>query len=63
MPAIVTASSLRSILGVSASLYDDKYLNDIIDTTESVILPMLVTYKSPVAKAELDDNVATFTTQ
>lgn len=63
MPSIVTASQLRSILGVSASLYDDNYLNDIIDTTESVILPMLVTYKSPVAKAELDDNVATFTTQ
>lgn len=63
MPAIVTASQLRSILGVSASLYNDAYLDDVLDSAESVILPMLVTYKSPVAKAELSDNVATFTTQ
>ena len=63
MPSIVAASELRSILGVSASLYNDAYLNDIIDACESVILPMLVTYKAPIANAELSENVATFGTQ
>ena len=42
MPAIVTAAQLRQILGVSSSLYNDAYLNDIIDTSEGVILPLLV---------------------
>jgi hypothetical protein len=63
MPTIVTASELRTILGVSSSLYSDAYLNDIIDATESIILPMLVTYKAPIAAAELSDNVATIITQ
>lgn len=63
MPTIVTASELRAILGVSSSLYSDAYLNDIIDACENVLLPMLVTYKAPIAKAELNDNVATIVTQ
>lgn len=63
MPTIVTTAQFRSILGVSASLYNDAYLDDIIDATESVILPMLVTYKAPIAAAELSDNVATIVTQ
>lgn len=63
MPSIVNAAALRSILGVSASLYNDAYLDDILDTSESVILPMLVTYKAPIAAAELSDNVATIITQ
>lgn len=63
MPTIVTATELRTILGVSSSLYNDAYLNDIIDATESIILPMLVTYKAPIAAAELSDNVATIITQ
>jgi len=50
------------VLGVSSSLYDDTYLNQIIDTAETVILPMLVTFKSPIEKVSLTDNVATFTT-
>ena len=29
MPNIITAAQLRSVLGVSSSLYDDNYLNDI----------------------------------
>jgi hypothetical protein len=62
LPTIITASQLRSVLGVSSSLYDDSYLNQIIDTAESVILPMLVTFKSPIDKVSLTDNVATFTT-
>ena len=62
MPTIVLASELRTILGVSSSLYDDAYLNDIIDTAENVILPMLVKYAAPIGAAELSDNVATFAT-
>ena len=62
MPTIITATELRSVLGVSSSLYSDSYLNEIIDTAEGVILPMLVSFKSPIQEAELSDNVATFTT-
>lgn len=62
MPTIVTASELRTILGVSSSLYNDAYLNDIIDTSENVILPMLVTYSTRVDKVKLEDNVAYFHT-
>ena len=62
MPSIITATELRSILGVSSSLYNDTYLDGIIDTAEGVILPMLVTFKSPIQKVSLTDNVATFTT-
>ena len=62
MPSIITASELRSVLGVSSALYDDTYLNGIIDTSENTILPMLVTFKSAVQKTVLTDNVATFTT-
>ena len=62
MPTIITATELRSVLGVSSALYDDTYLNGIIDTSENTILPMLVTFKSPIQKTVLNDNVATFTT-
>ena len=41
MPTIITATQLRKVLGVSVSLYDDAYLDQIIDTAEGVILPML----------------------
>ena len=62
MPTIVTATELRGILGVSSTLYSDSYLNDIIDTAETVVLPMLVTFSQPVSKVSLTDNVATYTT-
>lgn len=62
MPSIITATELRGVLGVSSSLYDDTYLNGIIDTAEGVIIPMLVSFKSPIQEAELKNNVATFTT-
>jgi hypothetical protein len=62
MPTIITATELRSVLGVSSALYDDTYLNGIIDTAENTILPMLVSFKSPIQKVSLTDNVATFTT-
>ena len=60
MATIVTVAELRSILGVSTSLYNDAYLTDIIDTAESVILPMLVKYSSPIDVVSLQDNIATY---
>ncbi len=63
MPAIITASQLRSVLGVSSSLYDDAYLNDIIDTAEQVILPLLIQNSTAVIEYELKDNVAIFYTR
>jgi hypothetical protein len=63
MANIITASQLRSVLGVSSSLYDDAYLNDIIDTAEQVILPLLIQNSTAVIEYELDSNVATFFTR
>jgi hypothetical protein len=63
MPAIITASQLRSVLGVSSSLYDDNYLNDIIDTAEQAILPLLIQNSTAIVEYELKDNVAIFYTR
>ena len=63
MPNIITASQLRSVLGVSSSLYDDAYLNDIIDTAEQAILPLLIQNSTAVIEYELKDNVAIFYTR
>ena len=63
MPAIITASQLRSVLGVSSSLYDDAYLNDIIDTAEQAILPLLIQNSTAIVEYELKDNVAIFYTR
>jgi hypothetical protein len=63
MPAIITASQLRSVLGVSSSLYDDNYLNDIIDTAEQAILPLLIQNSTAVVEYELKNNVAIFYTR
>jgi hypothetical protein len=60
MSAIVTASQLRSILGVSSSLYSDAYLDDIIDTAEGVILPILTQNTTAIVSYELKSNVALF---
>lgn len=62
MPTIITATELRSVLGVSSSLYSDSYLNEIIDTAENVVLPMLVTYSVPVDACSLVNNIAYFST-
>ena len=60
MSAIVTASQLRSILGVSSSLYNDAYLDEIIDTAEGVILPMLTQNTTAIVSYKLTTNVAYF---
>lgn len=62
MPQIITASQLRSTLGVSSSLYNDAYLEKVITVAENVILPMLVTFSSSVLKVKLENNVAYYET-
>jgi hypothetical protein len=63
MPAIITASQLRSVLGVSSSLYSDSYLDDIIDTAEQSILPLLIQNTTAIVEYELEANVAKFYTR
>lgn len=60
--SIVTPSELRSVLGVSSSLYNDTYLQKIIDTSELTILPLLVSYSSAVTDRSIASNMATLTT-
>jgi hypothetical protein len=62
MPTIITATQLRSVLGVSVSLYSDATLDDIIDSAESVILPMLNSYSVAIDAVSLTNNIAYFST-
>ena len=62
MPTIITAADLRAVLGVSSALYSDAVLNDVIDTAESTVLPMLVQYKDAIRAVELVSNQAIFYT-
>jgi len=50
------------VLGVSSSLYNDTYLQKVIDTSELTILPLLVSYSSAVTHRKIASNVATLTT-
>jgi hypothetical protein len=63
MPNIVTAAQLRQVLGVSVALYSDAYLNEIINTAEAIILPMLVANTSSVNAYKLDNNEAFYYTE
>lgn len=63
MPSIVTAAQLRSVLGVSQSLYNDAYLNEVLNTSEAVILPMLIANVSAVNAYKLDKDVAYYYTE
>jgi len=49
MPSIITASQLRTVLGVSVSLYSDAYLDSIINSAEQVILPLLTANQNAIA--------------
>ena len=62
MPNIITVAELRQVLGVSDSLYDDPYLEQIIDSAEGVILPLLTQYQSSVASTRIQDGVLYCTT-
>ena len=63
MPSIVTASQLRTVLGVSVSLYSDAYLEGIIISAEQVILPLLTANQNAIASVYLRSNVAYYVTQ
>lgn len=63
MPTIITATQLRSVLGVSSSLYNDDYLNQIINSAEEIIIPMLAKYSSGVSFAERSGTTVTLTTK
>ena len=62
MPSIITATQLRNVLGMSSSLYDDNYLNQIIDSAENIILPMLVANVSGVNYVQRKNDVAIYNT-
>ena len=63
MPSIITASQLRTVLGVSVALYCDAYLDSIINSAEQVILPLLTANQNAVAAVYLQNNVAYYITQ
>ena len=63
MPQIVTAGELRSILGVSVSLYSDAYLEQMIDSAELTILPLLTGYQSAVTEIFVENSIAYYGTQ
>jgi hypothetical protein len=62
-PLIVTATQLRTILGVSSSLYSDAYLDGIIVSAEQVILPLLTANQTAISEVYLTNNVAYYVTQ
>lgn len=59
---IITADELRAVLGVSESLYDDTYLEQVISSAELTILPLLTAYQSAIATSKISNGVATFST-
>lgn len=63
MPAIITASELRQVLGVSVALYSDAYLDGIIDASEQVILPLLTANTNGICQVYLTNNVAYYGTR
>jgi len=50
MPALVTATQLRNVLGVSVSLYSDASLESIISTAEDAIGDFLIQWKVGIDK-------------
>ena len=63
MPAIITVASLRTVLGVTVSLYSNDYLESIIDSAEQVILPLLTANQAAISEVYLTSNVAYYVTQ
>jgi hypothetical protein len=59
---IVTPSELRAVLGVSESLFSDAYLEEIIDSAELTILPMLTANNNAIASYKILDGTITFNT-
>ena len=59
MPELVTASQLRSVLGVSVSLYDDAALNEYIEAAEDAIGDFLVQHSCNIKEHKCVDNIWT----
>jgi hypothetical protein len=60
---IISAQELRDVLGVSDSLYDDVYLEQIIASAELTILPMLTAYQSAIRGYSISNGIIYFSTQ
>jgi hypothetical protein len=52
---IISASDLRSVIGVSQSLYSDAYLDQIIASSEEILLPILNSYQFAIDSFEVKD--------
>ena len=59
---IISASDLRSVIGVSQSLYSDAYLDQIIASSEEILLPILNSYQFAIDSFEIKDNIVYFYT-
>lgn len=59
MPEIITATQLRAVLGVSSGLFNDAYLNQIIETAEAALKPFLQTHSCAILEHEATDNIIT----
>jgi hypothetical protein len=59
MPVIVTAAQLRSVLGVSVSLYSDSALNEYIDAAEDALGDFLSQHSVAIVEHEATDNIIT----
>jgi hypothetical protein len=59
---IISASDLRSVIGVSQSLYSDAYLDQIIASSEEILLPILNAYQYAIDSFEVKDNIVYFYT-
>jgi len=59
---IIDADDLRAVIGVSDSMYSDAYLDQIIASSELVLLPLLTAYTSAIDSYEITDDVIYFVT-
>ena len=59
---IIDADDLRAILGVSESLYSDAYLDQIIASSEEILLPILNSYQFAIDSFEVQNNIVYFYT-
>ena len=59
---IISASDLRSVIGVSQSLYSDAYLDQIIASSEEILLPILNAYQFAIDSFEVKENIVYFYT-
>lgn len=59
---IITAADLRGILGVSEPLYSDAYLEQIIASSEDILLPILNAYQFAIDSFSVTDNIVYFYT-